>query len=196
MIARQTDEIGSGLKTLTQRILTPDHSIQFTFAAQPWMTATPIEAEFYTMRRPENAYAGSVSKRTTVLYAVDHTYAVTPKRGRLSAWIHYGAAGEGRAPIVRLPEARGEIELLQARGYVQLRIKVLDIRIGRLQAMTDVDVQREGVNSRDEYIELWKSINGARSWEHNPLVARIGFERVITYTDISPMPPPALKRIA
>lgn len=67
------------------------------------------------------------------------------------------------------------------------RIKLLieDIRVERLNDITEVDAEAEGVLRRDmyktlvwEYETLWESINGKGSWDANPFVWVIKFKRI------------------
>lgn len=59
-----------------------------------------------------------------------------------------------------------------------LRIRITDIRQERLQAISEADACAEGVEGVEAYRALWERINGAGSWEKNPLVWVLTFERV------------------
>ena len=77
----------------------------------------------------------------------------------------------------------------------RILLEVVSVRVERLQDITRSDIKAEGLvcpselhsddleyNYRqwyiDEWIRLWKSINGPESWEQNPWVWVIGFKRV------------------
>lgn len=89
----------------------------------------------------------------------------------------------------------------------RLKLKVTDIRVERVQDITEEDALREGVeymdnqmvegeddpcriycdytdnetilmSAKSSYKSLWKSINGKDSWESNPWVWVIEFERI------------------
>lgn len=55
------------------------------------------------------------------------------------------------------------------------RIQIDALRLEYLQSITEADAQAEGVASVEEYKALWNSINGANSWNENPLVWVITF---------------------
>lgn len=70
-------------------------------------------------------------------------------------------------------------------------IELTDVRVERLQNISDADAFAEGVaterqregtwyagKAREMYADLWNSINGPGSWEQNPWVWAITFKRV------------------
>lgn len=62
-------------------------------------------------------------------------------------------------------------------------LKITDVRVERLQDISDEDAKAEGVKTeygsyRHGFIQLWKSINGEESWNANPWVWVIEFERI------------------
>lgn len=75
----------------------------------------------------------------------------------------------------------------------RISLRITNIRVERLQSISEEDAKAEGVKVRDivypdeprsaySYVEqyrlLWDSINGAGSWQKNPLVWAITFERL------------------
>lgn len=69
----------------------------------------------------------------------------------------------------------------------RILLEVTDIRVERLNAISDADALAEGCSSdsmlsgdclASVYARLWESINGEGSWEANPWVWVIGFRRV------------------
>jgi hypothetical protein len=96
---------------------------------------------------------------------------------------HFGAGGElPKRPSIFLPRWACRIEL-----------EITGVRVERLQEISGADALAEGVGepvgtplrygnvteqwNRDRYCELWKKINGPGSWESNPYVWVISFER-------------------
>ena len=66
----------------------------------------------------------------------------------------------------------------------RITLEITDVRVERLQAISAADCWAEGipcspdVNPIHEYQELWESINGPGSWESNPFVWAISFNRI------------------
>lgn len=91
-----------------------------------------------------------------------------------------------------MPKAaeRGNVSpLFMPRWASRITLEVTDVRVERLQAISENDAHEEGcsrkraagcpvVSARDEYRELWESINGAGSWAANPWVWVVSFRRV------------------
>jgi len=74
-------------------------------------------------------------------------------------------------------------------------LRITDVRVERLQSISEADAKAEGVQIRDtiypdeprsdySYVEqyrlLWDSINGDGAWQANPYVWVVSFERVAT----------------
>ena len=165
MIFKQIDEILSGQKTQTRRVVKPGEGM---YEASLALTA-----------------AGNVK------WAVWKTYAVVPKRGLPGVWwkrvgtvalthngmheYHYPSNPDAAA--IALPVTRAELE---KRGFQPLRIRIVAIRREHLQVITEADALAEGVASVDTYRKLWESINknlGVR-WSNNPMVWVLTFELV------------------
>lgn len=91
-----------------------------------------------------------------------------------------------RVPSIHMP-----------RRASRLTLKVVDVRVERLQDISEADAKAEGVESmgsttfrhytrsndfcssaKSSYRTLWESINGAGSWEKNPWVWVVEFKRV------------------
>lgn len=73
----------------------------------------------------------------------------------------------------------------------RITLKVTGVKVERLQDISEDDAKAEGASpkyangwpSREHiggFYEIWQSINGPGSWEENPWVAAISFERVST----------------
>lgn len=67
----------------------------------------------------------------------------------------------------------------------RILLKIVSVRVERLQDISDADAMAEGVNPAkcvhdyyDGYAKLWAEINGAGSWEANPWVWVVEFKRV------------------
>ena len=165
MIFKQVDEILSGQKTQTRRVVKPGEGM---YEASLALTA-----------------AGNVK------WAVGKTYAVVPKRGLPGVWwkrvgtvalthngmheYHYPSNPDAAA--IALPVTRADLE---KRGFQPLRIRIVAIRREHLQDITEADAKAEGVSSKGEYAKLWNRINKRKGtrWSDNPLVWALTFEVV------------------
>lgn len=73
------------------------------------------------------------------------------------------------------------------RAASRITLEITDVRVERLQDITDADALAEGVDqtntsiggyATERFKRLWESINGPDSWDANPWVWAIGFKRV------------------
>lgn len=68
----------------------------------------------------------------------------------------------------------------------RINLKITNVRVERLQDISEQDAQAEGCISWDDstmrwrtgYYDLWESINGKGSWNVNPWVWVIEFRRI------------------
>ena len=144
---------------------------------------------------PENVQWKRPGQRLWVreTWAVQHEYdAAAPSEIGASARWHYAATedlgGLRKRPSIFLPR-RGSRILLE----------ITDVRVQRLQEISEEDARAEGVSdggclncgnpepcgcgnpqpdARDGFAWLWESINGPDSWDANPWVWAITFQRL------------------
>jgi uncharacterized protein YhfF len=78
------------------------------------------------------------------------------------------------------------------RAFARILLEITDVRVQRLQEISATDAAAEGAAQfrpglyrlppcnewRYAYEDLWKEINGAASWEANPLVWAVTFKIV------------------
>lgn len=69
----------------------------------------------------------------------------------------------------------------------RITLLVTDVRVEHLQSISFTDAKAEGTiyekgytDPRDAFRVLWESINGAGSWQENPFVWVITFQRLLT----------------
>lgn len=108
--------------------------------------------------------------------------------------VEYRADGEstrhGWRPSIHMP-----------RWASRITLNVTGVRVERLQAISEEDARAEGItdggclncgnselscgclnprpDARDSFVDLWKSINGEESWNANPWVWVVEFERAV-----------------
>lgn len=69
------------------------------------------------------------------------------------------------------------------RAHARTVLEVLDVRIERLQEISEGDAVAEGIRyvlttARQAFKVLWCKVNGPESWEDNPLVYVVSFKRL------------------
>jgi hypothetical protein len=90
--------------------------------------------------------------------------------------------GAGWKPSIHMP-----------RSLSRITLEITDIRVERLQEISEADATAEGcawecmtptgddcgsaIHGPGGFMALWKSINGAESWDANPWVWCVGFKR-------------------
>lgn len=114
--------------------------------------------------------------------------------------IDYLADGGARNPLWAWGKGRPSIHM--PRWASRISLKVTGVKVERLHDISEADAIAEGISvapndttakdawidytgsivpfmfARDSFGSLWKSINGAQSWQANPWVAVYTFERV------------------
>lgn len=92
-----------------------------------------------------------------------------------------------------IPGDKWRPSIFMPRWASRITLEIIDVRVERLQEISECDCTAEGVAllktncdgecgmtpcgiSRQPYISLWESINGAGSWELNPFVFAISFK--------------------
>ncbi|KPL80378.1 hypothetical protein SE18_24405 [Herpetosiphon geysericola] len=64
------------------------------------------------------------------------------------------------------------------KALCRIHLKVVDFDVERVQSISDDDAKAEGVESAAAFRELWIRINGQGSWDSNPWVWVVKFERI------------------
>jgi hypothetical protein len=105
-------------------------------------------------------------------------------------WLGYAADGKDVWPLTQWRRERNSVPSIHMpRWASRLTLTVTDVRVERLQDISEADAQAEGAEAAgyiDEsdigcrsyvlgYAQLWNSINGLGSWEANPWVAAYTF---------------------
>lgn len=117
--------------------------------------------------------------------------------GSISIPCPYGAPGDrlwiretwsisGNGPFYRADTMQPETvryawrsPIFMPRWASRITLEVTDVRVERLQSITEEDARAEGVESVAEYAELWDSLNRKRApWSANPYVWAVTFRSV------------------
>lgn len=118
---------------------------------------------------------GKVGDQLWVRETWFHPHKESPSKHNLS----YRADGDALHkwyPSIHMPRWASRIQL-----------EITDIRVERLQDISDDDALEEGVDrtntsikgyARQRFQNLWQKINGVDSWDQNPWVWVIEFERI------------------
>ncbi len=92
-----------------------------------------------------------------------------------------------------LPKCKPSIHM--PRWASRITLEVTAVRVERLQQISEADAIAEGCSvvgnaearnielPREQFATLWKSINGPKSWDANPWVWVVEFERVLSATN-------------
>ena len=87
-----------------------------------------------------------------------------------------------------LPEGRKWApSIFMPKNLCRFFLKVIDVRIERLQNISESDSIKEGVkiaegkSAKEGFTSLWKSIHGEDSWKDDPIVIVYEFESVFFY---------------
>lgn len=81
------------------------------------------------------------------------------------------------------PDDRWRSSIHMPRWASRILLEVTDVRVQRLQDITEADVVAEGVSTPGpfavhHFMDLWNSINGTGAWNANPWVWALSFRRV------------------
>lgn len=108
-----------------------------------------------------------------------HTMGI-PARPDRKSFVFYRADGPG--PVHRDGyAARWMPSIHMPRKYSRITLEVTGVRVERLQDISHADAMAEGMALDDaiyDYSRLWEQINGTGSWDANPWVWVIEFQRV------------------
>ena len=76
------------------------------------------------------------------------------------------------------PRSPWKPSLFMSRALSRITLEIVSVRVERLQEICLEDAKAEGVETTDQYAELWAKINGWESWDSSPWVFVIEFKRI------------------
>jgi hypothetical protein len=184
-----------GRKTQTRRIVKPQPKKELDFFG--WKLPEYIQVAFGRGAKTESLHKfpfGQVGDMLWVretyinLNSVNEEPNYVYKADQPNFHVNF-ASGEKWKPSIHMPKLACRIWL-----------KITNVRVERLQGITEEDAIKEGVNKTNSVNEwyymknvystdspiiaferLWQSINGKESWNDNPWVWVIEFERINIY---------------
>lgn len=195
----------AGTKTQTRRAVKPQPTLPVATALDVWhwvskkLSAGYCHTDRYALARimlPHCPY-GRVGDRLWVResltiseghldYAADQETLAFASDGDRAAklWNQYVREKDGRV-------YGGVPSIFMPRWASRITLQITDVRVERLQEISGADAIEEGIEPHDlgdareeaafnvaKYSELWESINGPGSWDQNPWVWVVVFERV------------------
>lgn len=108
-----------------------------------------------------------------------HELSAKERESAVSVEYFYRANGEFSKDD-REDGAKWQSGMYMPRTASRLTLQIKSIRVERLNAITEDDAKAEGVENVAEYKALWERINGVGSWDANPWVWVIEFEKITT----------------
>lgn len=189
-------------KTQTRRILKPQPKFGFT----PWLDESNGEWM-------QSGYGEAGDDFLHVRFAVgdrlwvrENLRAASNDQG--AKWFSYAADGADVQPLAEWRVDRDNIvSIHMPRWASRITLEVTDVRIERLQGISEADALAEGIRRLDRvafigggllygldeseghdkavgaFNRLWRSINGDGSWAVNPWVVAISFRPILANID-------------
>ncbi|MBA5601019.1 hypothetical protein H1224_08115 [Pectobacterium aroidearum] len=183
-----------GLKTQTRRVVRhqPDEDGLARLSGGPWMD---------TSEKVYRCPYGEVGDRLWVREASG----LQIRRDALGGTGEFRVYRASNPDAIRYKTASGEIAPIKwvpsihmPRYASRITLEITDVRVERLNSISEEDAQAEGVESlhggywrhyqpewtqhqlsaKGSFATLWKSIYGAESWNENPWVWAVSFKRI------------------
>lgn len=169
-----------GRKSQTRRVLKPRGKLQPSLVDGTWSDEYVLD--------PGNAewLARDVPYAVGDVLWVRETWQIPPLCD-----IQYRATDTNRIGHWNPDRGSWRSPIHMPRAYSRISLKVTGIKVERLQDISRDDVIAEGITERDgapltdcvagwhePFAALWESIHGPGSWEQNPWVVAISFERL------------------
>lgn len=96
----------------------------------------------------------------------------------------YKASNNGTDWAENSEDWKWKPSLFMPMDAARIFLQVESLKFERIQDISEEDAQKEGVGSKEEFKQLWISINGEKSWNDNPYVFVYTFKiKEIKYND-------------
>ena len=132
----------------------------------------------------ETCWAESTFDGDGVRYAADHVWRIIENTPEASeAWCKLGQYGGDAALDNQTNIGMRVPSIHMPRWASRITLRITDVRVERLQDISEADARAEGVRQRpgtatDSFQSLWSTINAPGAWDANAWVWVIAFERV------------------
>jgi hypothetical protein len=186
----------AGRKTQTRRIIKPQPKDDLTFLG--WKLPEYVQVAFGRGLKTDSLHKFPYGKVGDVLW-VRETWQPSANDVFVHFKADYSKPGKGWKPSIHMPKS-----------YARIWLRITNVRVERLHDISEEDTKSEGIEqfTRDgvgfkyglngwhwhchegfpfmcsrrsfAFEVLWKSINSEQSWDENPWVWVIEFERIIT----------------
>jgi len=207
--AEMVRAILDGRKTQTRRVMNPQPSTvddagrwyRMKSGGESLMTSAypcPYGAPGDTLWVRETCWAESTFDGDGVRYPADHVWRIIENTQEASeAWCKLARYGGDAALDNQTNTGMRVPSIHMPRWASRITLRITDIRVERLQDISEDDAKAEGCESpltgaeapaagpgvfladeRTSFAILWNKINGAGAWGANPWVWAISFERV------------------
>lgn len=110
---------------------------------------------------------------------------LTDRTGRPDGMVY---RADDEQPGLPLPGPRWRAGIFLRRQHARIILEITEVRVQRLQDITDADAAAEGVGAADTdwtayrpraaFRDLWNRIHGDESWHANPYVWALTFRRL------------------
>lgn len=154
----------------------PGGNLEYTGDQPPGLLVTCLDGTCQRVACPYGFPSEKLWVRETWAHA-DGRHSMVP--------VVYRADGDSQP----CTDGRWRPPIFMPRNLSRITLEATDVRVQRLQDISEEDARAEGVTSDNApglapiratsvYAELWDSINGKGSWQANPFVWSISFKRV------------------
>lgn len=176
----------SGAKTQTRRIVKPLHMATVDAEQFPILAMCPYGSPGDQLWARETCRAEAIGDEGLcgVRYVADGQFMpIANTREASDRWVQlywYRGMEGATVPPIHMP-----------RWASRITLEITDVRVERLQDISEADAKAEGVSMPDgtptppdfwsyqqEFRHLWEQINGPGSWDANPWVWAISFRRI------------------
>jgi hypothetical protein len=164
-----------GRKTQTRRVVKPQSAILTDEMARVLGVQPPAQQNAPVISCPYGVPGDRLWVRETYAWSGDSSI---PEADRIASGEVWYRADGGRGGGIRWRPS-----IFMPRWASRILLEITDVRVERLQDISDDDCRAEGYDRshafpREWFARLWASINGTGSWAANPLVWVVSFQRV------------------